>query len=513
MREIAATIDSVRYRRVFDVATWPARLVSRYRVELSRAVAADAVTFESPAPRAFFALLVLLAVTYPVAASIAHALVGRPVGNDTLAIALRPFFDVVYAESLPFMIAAVGVGLFSPALGVLFMAVFVPADLIAASKSPVELYSFQRFGAIPPFIGRAVSYVLLWILAVEIPLFGRRWATVLGAGGARGPSVIAGAVGRIGATVLAVFLWARALPWLIQPVFRWIPYQFPPEASAPTWIHWPVLVTAATAIAGVASIWPKPAEMSALPDDSTSQTREAPSTSRVLVRHWVAVVVLAALFSGLMTTVLEAVVLIAGLVLAGPLLTMLLPRVKVPAAVARVPMTVRWMVAVGISLAVTRAILTLAGEATFESYFVIVLALAIVAPLFRFLMEVGVDARASGQSTESRPESTSRAVLAIVLFVLAFSLVFPSPALADDCPGLGELKACLRQAIDASLALIAFATLVAWSVTSWQREPFQGAFRREWQGKLNRTFDAITQGRKEREESGLPPHGQNKRRK
>jgi len=152
------------------IAFVPGTFVGRFRPLLERSVARDAATDLGTARRVF-AVIAVLAVAYPVAASFAHA-VGAPTSSgESLAHALRPTFDVVYAESIPFMLAAIAIGLFSPALGVLFLAVFIPADLFAAFASgELENYSFQ---ALPPgasFLGRLASYGLLWILAVEIPL-------------------------------------------------------------------------------------------------------------------------------------------------------------------------------------------------------------------------------------------------------------------------------------------------------------------------------------------------------
>jgi hypothetical protein len=502
-----STINGPTQRsRLFGVVTGPAKLVSRYRADLRAALDADAETFARAAARVFFFVLAGLALAYPVVVSIAHAIVGRPSGTDTLTMALRPFFDVVYAESLTFMIVAVGIGTFSPALGVLFVAVFIPADLIAASRSPVELRALQALGALPaPVLGRLISYGLLWILAVEIPMLGRRWAAALAYRTDGGPAALAGSAGRMAATAFAVFAWARSLPWLIQPVFQWIPYQFTPEASAPTWIHWPVLVIAAIAIAGAASIWPKPAEASMGSVGPTHEMGELAPLSRLVLRHTVAVLILVALLAGLMTTWLEAMILIVGLFVAGPVLTLILPRMKVPAGVAGMPVAARWVLSMGIALAVFWAILILAGDATYESYLVMVLALAVVAPLFRFLLDAGVARQVRSRVPETRPgSSTSRGVSAIILLVLAFSLAFPATAWADDCPGRGEMRSCLRMALVASLAMASFALGLLGAMTSYNREPFQGMARRSWQQRFRRIDDAVQEQARRDGEGGRP---------
>ena len=444
------------WRRAFGVATAPARLLSYYRADLRATLVADAVTFSSSVAGAFFSLLTALAVAYPVAASYVHAVGAVRPRADALTLALSPFFDAVFAESLPFMIAVAGIGTFSPSLGVLFMAVFIPADLIAASRSTVELQSLQVWGSFPAAIlARLISYGLLWILAVEIPIAVREWAKSWATRGGRQPSAITGAATRICATAVFVFFWARALPWLIQPVFTWTPQPFTAEASVPTWVYWPILVIGATVVAGVASVWPKPASFfmgyaTALPRPPIVR-----SMGRLLVRQTILMLGLAALLAGLMPTVREAAVLIAGLLVAGPVLTVMLPHVPVPAAVARASRTVRWVMAMVFALSVTWVLLLLAGDALYENYFVTVLTLAVVAPLFRLLLEAGTAPRGVGQAPAAHPTPpTPFGTSTILLLVLAFWLALPSLAWAHDCPTNLELKVCLKENMAANLAMI-----------------------------------------------------------
>ncbi len=404
------------------------------------------MTFSGPAARRFFAVLAVIAVAYPVAASIVHAVGAPRSGSEPLKLALSPFFDVVYSESLPFMIAAVGIGTFSPALGVLFLAVFIPADLIAAGTASFELREFvwQKMGPLPrPYLARTISYGLLWILAVEIPVLARGWASAWAGRGGRRPSVIAGGVGRVSATAVLVFLWAGALPWLIQPVFTWTGQQLStPWASDPTWRYWPILVGAGIVIAGVSAVWPRPAWLPAV----SAPARPVRSMGQVLVRQTVAMAIVALLLGGLMTSVREALILIAGLLLAGPVLTLVLPHVPVPAAVARAPRAARWVVAIVIALGVTWVMLRLTGRGVYEGYFALAVMLAAVAPLCRLLLEAG--AGRAGVST-------------VLLLALGLWLAFPSPAWADNCSSPGDaadsLKACLRLLSIAPTIMLAFA--------------------------------------------------------
>ena len=185
---------------LFTALTTPARLFGRFRSDIRRSNTVDATRFGgSFSP--LFAVLAVIAIGYPIIASVLHAFGPPTRPGDYLPLALRPFYDIVYAESLPFMIVAVGLGLASPALGVLFMTVFIPADLWAASASSAELRTPPWFSSFPAAIAaRLASLGLLWILAVEIPLLTHRWGLAWAARGGRLPALRDVALGRIGGT-------------------------------------------------------------------------------------------------------------------------------------------------------------------------------------------------------------------------------------------------------------------------------------------------------------------------
>lgn len=502
---MSATGSTVRprwWRIVFTLATAPARLVGRWHPDLRTSVEADAATFDGPSARTFFVLLAALAVVYPVAASIVHAVGAAPPRAESLVLALRPFFDVVYSESLPFMIAAAGIGMFCPALGVLFMAVFVPADLIAASRSPVELQALQKFGWFPaPILGRTISYALLWILAVEIPLRARGWASAWAGRPGSEPSLVAGVAGRICATAILVYVWARAHPWLIRPVFSWTPYQFTFEASTPTWNEWPILVTATTAIACVSAMWPRAVQVSSASIGSMEPAPE-PSLHRVLLRQTVAALILVGLLAGVLTTAVETVILLVGLLVTGPVVTLVLSRVQVPAVIGRAPTALRWVAAMAISLTIGWAILTLAGDAIIQNNFVLVVTLAIVTPLFRFLLEVGADSPTLAQAARPGPPA-SVVILAVLGLTLVCSVVFPSVAWAHDCPQ--ELGECLRLSLQSPLGLLAAAMLMGAAAMAERRRREQRAqwweqfFRdseRRWNNRRAQPWDRQRGSRK-----------------
>jgi hypothetical protein len=439
---------------LFTVATAPARLLGWFRADLQRSVAADTARFRG-AGSVLFAAVAVTAVLYPLVASAAHAYGPPTTGGDPLGLALRPLYDVVYAESLPFMLAAVAIGLFSPALGVLFMLVFIPADLWAAEASKAELVTYSWFSSLPTAVAaRLASLGLLWILAVEIPLLTRRWALAWAGRGDVLPGRRAVAVGRVAGAGLLVFLWARALPWLIPPAFTWTSVQIKPRwASDPTWFYWWILVLAAMLAAGLTSaVSPRDPELML---ESVIEERQRPrrSLAGVLLAQFAAVLVLSLLLGGLMTTRTEAEVLIAALVGLGPVLTPILPRLPVPAALGSASRPTRWILGVLFAFVASGIVFALGYDALFaENYLVLIIALAAAALVLRIVVEGG----------------RARLTRAGVLLAILFSLAAPVSGWADDCADttVGEARSCANHGIGAAYpmlgaALAAIATGIA----------------------------------------------------
>lgn len=363
------------------LAAAPAIVLGRLRPDVAADGRADVVRFAG-AQRAF-AILALLAVIYPIAASGAHALGDPTPGGDLTALALRPAFDVVYAESLPFMLVALAIGLTTPALGVLFMVVFVVADLFAASQSTSELATmhFQLpFGA---FAARVSSYILLWILVVEIPLrarsLGRAWTR-------RSPGAAAFAM-VVAATFMA-YLWITALPWLVGTVYTWSALQVVANwAIYPAWRLWPLFVGAAAIVALVAALLPVRLERARDDEEPVPDPRFPPFG----LGRQVLVAALAALVLGaLVTTEMEGVVLVLGVMLVGPVLSAILPRVPRPSIFTGIPSAARWFIGLLLALGAGVAISVVIGSAMFaDGYLLFIVTLLIVIAILRFVLEAG----------------------------------------------------------------------------------------------------------------------------
>ena len=355
-------------------------MLSRWRTDLLVSLHEDAATFRGRA-LVVFGVLTLVAVAYPIIAQLVHAYIGpQPRTIDALSSAMKPYFVIVFAESLPFMIAVAGIGAFSPALGVLLMVIFIPADLAAASVG--EWHQLKTHPSLDPFpagiAARLITYGVLWILAVEIPLVVRRWVAGFAAARSVAPSRAMRAAATAGATAVLVFLWASALPWLIQPVFTWtLQQQISYEATVPTWLYWPILVAGAAFIAGVAAVWPTPARMPPHSRSALGAWHAGPRTmGQVIIRQIVVALALAALFAGLITDRRKAAILIGGLLVAGPVVTLLLPHVRLPRFFPPARSLGRWITAMGISLAISWLILLRFENTTTRDFLVTVITLA-----------------------------------------------------------------------------------------------------------------------------------------
>jgi hypothetical protein len=451
-------IDQQGSTRLFHLATTPARWLSHFRTDLRVSLAEDAATFSGTAARAF-AVFILIALACPILVSAVHASIGMGAlpRMEPINHAVLPYYEDVYAESLPFMIAVAGIGAFSPALGVLLIAVFIPADLFAASKDTTSLQSLQSWGAFPAApLARFISYGLLWILAVEIPLFARRWAT----GWAHRDGHLPSAAIRVGAvlagTAALVFLWARALPWLIQPVFTWTPRQFTDAASNATWTFWPLLVIGATIFAGVAAAWPRPLR---IPPEQAAAMGPPPGAPRsplqTAVRQTISVLVLAALSAGLLTNALEAAILIGGLMIAGPVLTVVLPRLPVPLALATASPTVHWVAGLTVGVALGGAILGLVPVPEDLQNTLTVMALSIGAVAFRVVADAGARDRPSIDKRAVQDVAPASIITAAIVVVMGLAwLLTPAVALANNCPSIDDGQACPKSAVDSGLGFL-----------------------------------------------------------
>jgi hypothetical protein len=389
--------------RVWRLATLPATFVARLRPDLGVSIAQDAARFSGGAARVFKTLAVL-AVAYPIAASLVHALGDSTQSGDSLLNALRPGFDAVYTESIPFMLVAVGLGLLSPALGVLFLAVFVPADLLAANGT-AELTNMSQQVPGSAILARIGSYGLLWILAVEIPIRSRALALAWTRRSGASSAAVRTAVGFVALVAIFVYLWASTMSLLITPVFAWTVIQVPSRlASDPVWYYWPILVAGAAVFAVVAAVWPRPLA-STVADGAVIATptrRAVRSRLATLGRETTIALFLALLLGGLMTTTPETIVIVVGLLIAGPILTLVLPRLPAPVFITRMASTTRFAASMAVVFVADLVFELIVGKDMFATDY-LPLTVLVAGSLIAFRLLVGAGRQPAAASVGGLP--------------------------------------------------------------------------------------------------------------
>jgi hypothetical protein len=354
-------------------------------------------------------------------------------------MALNPTYYYGYTESLPFMIAALGVGVFSPALGVLWVLVHAPADLWATATVRVPGSQLTTPMAIP---ARLIGEAILWVGVVELPLLARRWAAGWAARVAGSASTLRSAAVLAGGMAGMAYLWVNSAYWLVLPVWNWSA-QGGPGANVPLGMvmgtlafGW-IVALAVGAIAFVAGVR-MPAEAVAAGDDF-----ERPAPRQGLGRELLNVAILGVLLSGLMLRPSEAqkpsneavliLLIVGGLVVAGPVLTRLLPRMPVPPWVTGVPTAARWGFAFFTSIGGTWLIVSLVPVGALPDYILLAILFAIMAPLVRVIVDAGME-----PALPTAPATGPASILGSML-ALALWLALPVFVLGhDESPGMPQ---------------------------------------------------------------------------
>jgi hypothetical protein len=414
---------------------WPARLVGRVHPAL-RPVLVDDIRFFKAIPFPGAGLLLVLAAALLAVVPIALHPSGPIHGPLT-------WLDV-YTESLLFMALALLLGLISPAFGiwlVLFHALsYVPdvahgVGLIAHLQRPINEQVFF-------VLGRVVSFWLLWLLVVEIPLGARamdlraRFSRF-----SRGPlrRVLSGEVVAAFATGTLVFIWTQAMPVLIRPVFTWRPLadSLPSTAAIiPLQSYGYFLVAAAVVMTlGIHAVRdrlaPPAPPFIAMPNETP---REA------LARGIITAPLLVMTLGGVIIGYLDIVVLLVSLIFARPLALWVLPFTGLAPLLVRIHPFLRFLAGV----LITYLIGTFINGAAYvgvhppfllSPFFPLVLTIALGLPVIEFLVRADavVDVRRN-RPAEILGPGTALALVATALVLLAV----PSPVLADNCASLHD---------------------------------------------------------------------------
>ena len=351
----------------------PAKLAARWHRGIEPFLATDRRVLARLKVPELAVLVTLLVVTG--VPSFFHAIAGfGSTGNYTV---FDLTLETVYTESIPFMALALLIGLLAPTAGAGLVAAFAVFDLIAAAIAPQELTPF-----LPAFAARLLSYWLLWLLAVEIPILIRTSLVSLDRP-ERGYRLLALVIAG-GAGFVLTWVWTQAMTMLIRPVFTWTDL-FGPSYNAVAPVQEKGEVLAAIGLVGavaVSVIHLRFAPGWGLPLFSPSETRRRP-----LGLVPVAVVLTIFLFAGVITTLLDLVILAAAAILARPTALRLRRLAKADRWFERIPWVVRFGVAFGFAFVVASVIVVPLFRVQGGSEFLpIVLAQAVVLIVYEFFL-------------------------------------------------------------------------------------------------------------------------------
>jgi hypothetical protein len=402
----------------------PARLIGRIRPVLASATAADARVLGTRDGRLVGLALPLGVIVLALIPSILHATTYLPRSQAEVDL-LRIRMDDTYTESLLFMAIAVVLGTLSPALGAFLVLVFGVADLVAASMQPLELVSFPD-----ALVGRLISYWLLWVLVVEIPLLARGLVRRRSGGAV---SHIRGVIVGTLATGGFVYLWTLGVPLLIRPIFSLS--QLTPKAVMIYPLQhagWVVALTASVAAAAF-FLWRSPDQ---LLEPVPVVARGQPRREIEIARRIVIAALLTISLAGIVSTSIEAVLLFVALVGIRPAATFLMQRTGLAGLVSRLPDELRVIVAAAAALGTAVLVVTRLYHQNDEDFFPIVVGLiAAMAAAEVILVRPKVP---DSRSASAPAVSAVAAGLLIAVALLAFSFLAPAVVFADDCSTLGD---------------------------------------------------------------------------
>ena len=437
----------------------PTRLIGRFRPALLATARADAIVLRR-LPEVVVAVgLPLLVVVLAGTVSALHA---TTVGIQHLSATidwLRFQIDDVFTEAPLFILCAIAIGTFSPALAVLLVAVFGVTDLAAAAFQPDELRPHGVAGQVVPtaLIGRMVGIWLLWLLVVEIPVFGRVLASSVHrlAGSRLGVAALSAV-----ATGTFTFLWTQAAAVLIRPVFVWssVPYGVRFEAIQPIQVGGIVFALAAGAIAAVVAFLRGPGRLlfPAATWPGRRQVRQGLGGLAVAVLRQLLVAGLLTIgLGGLISTPLDAAVLFVAIAGSRPLARLIAQRIPIGRVLDRLSPIVRVALALVLVFAVSLLIIGTGGLRGISEFFSVIAAVAIGV----FVIEL-VTAR--GPTPDAVRPSVARAAGLGAIFglgLLAIGFAAPLPVFADNCTSFNDCWSTVAGALLAAAAIPALYAL------------------------------------------------------
>jgi hypothetical protein len=379
-------------------------------------------------------------------------LVGAAVTIPVLFSLLRLGITDIYSESMPFMVLALAIGMASPAAGLILVLVHIPLDLIAASGT---------YGQLDPLLGglagRAVSWWLLWLLVVAIPLMARALpGATLASGQPRDVTlrtVLAYAAGGLAAGVL-LFMWTAAMPFMVRPAFSWTYLSVPTDAAIqPIQADgWQIILAGVLLLIGVTALRQRygslEEEAAELNDpDQLDDLDSEPLVSDQLefagrvATHILTVVVLGGLVSGALD-----VVLLFGAALVGQLVAQRLSTATpLGELLARIPWLARFLGGFALSYAIGLIVNNITFEPAFGSeFFPLVLTAALGLAIFQVLLGATAPPVSADDELTRAPSGAATAVVAGLLLAGAALFALPAVASANNCSSWGDCPATME---------------------------------------------------------------------
>lgn len=380
----------------------------------------------------------------------------------------------VWSESLGFMILALALGIFSPSAALLMLLFFIPFDI----------YTNYQAGLLEPFFpalaGRAVSWWLLWLLAVALPLMARALpGASLATGTPKDPilrKVIAYGAGALAAGFL-LLMWIGAAPFLLRPVFVWSEVLGTPTDQAIQPVQASglvlvavgvILVVAVTLLRDLLNVLDEEAVALNAPQDIGVSDEPLVSDQLAFFAHLITDAFAVAALGGLITGALDVAILFGTLIIAKPVADRLLKRAPVALELlSRVPWVLRFLGGFAFTyiagLVINGAFADTSGVPFSGEFFSLVVTVAIGLFFLQILLEADSMANEVAEEREERdalppapgapnaPVSAGGAtvtVIAAALLLSAFA-IFAVPAgvqanncsSRSDCPNAADAEA------------------------------------------------------------------------
>ncbi|HVG00608.1 MAG TPA: hypothetical protein VND68_12280 [Chloroflexia bacterium] len=142
-----------------------------------------------------------------------------------------PQINSTFSESLIFMMIVIAVALLSGTMGTALLGGYIVEDLLVGNRAgintgffPAELPGEGLSGIAGVLGGKLVSYLLLSIPAVTIPLLVRQLAPSIKLHTITDPNSRTFALAGLHAAIagVLVFLWAQSVVVLLRPLFTWV---------------------------------------------------------------------------------------------------------------------------------------------------------------------------------------------------------------------------------------------------------------------------------------------------